>query len=506
MSSGNRYVYRGKPSGLLATSNSADSAKSVTKSYYEALVVDVIVDHFHPQYSADGYNVGTIKVRIFSVHDGRDDELLDWAEPIDSTIQEMPLIGEFVILQKILGNFFYMRKVNLTHRLQENAMLKLNNSLNQRSAKLNSSGIAKNTEISPESHQFGEYYKPDSRVRPLKHFEGDVLFQGRMGHSIRFGSSQIDPSSKGMAPNVILRTGQAKDVETDACTSDKVFGLILEDVNKDASSIWMTSDQVVPYEPTIINAGSFYRSLKNPPQQYDGASVIINSDRVVLGSKKTHVMLFAHEEIYLNSFKNTSIDTDSSIILTANVDIRNLAGRNIDNIADKDYTISTGNDVTIVATRNFSVLADKMYLGSAGDDGEPVVGGTSLSKWLARLILTIMGTPSGITPWTTPQATVVPLAIPGSATALHVITPTGPGVLSPEIVAGLTALYFELFKPNSGQSKPQPFAGAPFNSGDVFINLGNEVPKIQKNNFKEGEVTVIENNKWVLTDSYYRVF
>jgi hypothetical protein len=505
MASGNKYVYRGKPEGLLATSNAGDSARSVTNPNYEAIVVDVILDHFHPQYSADGYNVGAIKVRIFSVHDGRDDELLDWADPLDSTIQEMPLIGELVILQKILGNFFYMRKINLAHRLQESSMLKLNSSLNNRTKKLNSSITSGNDEITPTDHEFGGYYKPDSRVRPLKHFEGDVLIQGRMGHSVRFGSSQIDPSSKGMAPNLIFRTGQAKDVETNACTSDKVFGLILEDVNKDVSSIWMTSDQVVPYEPTIVNAGSLYRSLKNPPQQYDGASIIINSDRVVLGSKKTHIMLFAQEEIYLNSFKNTSIDTDSSIILTANIDIRNLSSRNIDNIADNDYTISTGNDITIVATKNFSVLADKMFLGSAGDDYEPIVGGTSLSKFLARLIITLLGVPAQVLPWTTSKGTIVPPPTPGIATFTHVITPVGPAVLNPEIVGGLVKLYSELIKPNSGQQIPLPFAGAPFNSGDVFINLGNEVPKIQKNDFKAGEVTVVENNKWTLTDPYYRV-
>lgn len=505
MASGNRYVSRIKPSGLLATSTTGDIAKSVTKSYYEALVVDVILDHFHPLYSADGYNVGGIKVRIFSVHDSADDDLLDWAFPMDSTIQEMPLIGEIVLLQKVLGNFFYMRKVNITHRLQENAMLKLNSKLSNRPKKLNSSITATATEISSEAHQFGEYYKPDSRVRPLKHFEGDVLFQGKMGHSIRFGSSQIDPSSKGMAPNLILRTGQSKDVELNACTSDKIFGLILEDVNNDVSSIWMTSDQVVPYEPTIINVGSFYRSLKNPPQQYDGGSIIINSDRVVLGSKKTHIMMFSQEEIYLNSFKNTSIDTDSSIILTANVDIRNFAGRNIDNLVDKDFTISAGNDISIVATKNFSLVADKTFLGSIDDDTEPMVGGTSLSKWLARFILTLMGTPAQVTPWIPPAEPTIPEAVPGIADTFHVITPMGPGKLNPDITAGLLKLYSELVKPNSGQSKKLDFSGAPFNSGDNFVNLGNQVPQVELNAFKQGTPTVVKNNEWKLTDSYYRV-
>lgn len=505
MSSGDRYAYRVKPGGILATSNSTESARAVTDPFYEGLVVDVVVDHLHPEYSKDGYNVGAIKVRIFSIHNGRDEEFLDWASPLDSTIQEFPLLGELVMIHKVRGNFFYMRKVYLAHRMQENGMLKLNEALNDRPAKLKTGAAAARDEGGPEKHKFGEYFKPDSRVRPLKHFEGDVILQGRMGNSIRFGSSQLDPSSKDMAPNILLRTGQAKNVENDACSTDKVFGLIIEDVNKDVSSLWMVTDQVIPYEPTIIDAGSFFRSIKNPPQQYDGGSIIINSDRVVLGSKKTHIMMFAHEEIYLNSFKNTSIDTDSNIILTANIDIRNLASRNIDNIADRDYTVAAGNDITMVAIKNTSIVADKIFIGSVADDYEPMVGGTSLSKWLARLILTLMGTPSAVLPWTTQKTIVVPPPVPGTATAAHTLFGGMPCQLSPEIVTGLTKLYMELAPINSGQTIPGIFAGAPFNSGDNFVNLGNELPQVEKNEFKDGKVNPIENNKWVLSESYYKV-
>lgn len=505
MPSGTKYVYRAKPDGFLATTGTTESTRPLTTPFYEGLVVDVVLDQFHPNYSPDGYNVGTIKVRLLSVDNSRDDELLDWADPLDTTIQEMPLLGELVLVQKVLGNFFYLRKTNLTRILQEHGMLNLNNQISNRSSRLRSQITSRDEEITPENHKFGNYFKPDNRVRQLKHFEGDVLIQGRMGHSIRFGSSQIDPSSKGLAPNLLFRTGQAKDVENTDCTTDKIFGLIVEDINKDASSVWMTSDQVIPYEPTIVNVGSFYRSLKNPPQQYDGASIIINSDRVVLGSKKTHVLLFAQEEIYLNSFNNTSIDTDSSIVLTANIDIRNLSSRNIDNIADRDYTINVGNDTSVVAINNVSFVSNKMFIGSITDDEEPLVGGASLSKWLARLILVLMGNPPQVLPWTTQKSTPIPAIREGVSTHTHVITSHGPGRLNPTIVNGLTQLYNELAKTNPGQASPSEFAGAPFNSGDNFVKLANEVPQIQKNEFKTGNVTVIENNKWLLSEPYYKV-
>jgi len=72
MASGDKYVYNGKPDGLLATSGTTESARTVPNQFYEAIVVDVILDHHHPQYAKkDGYNVGAVKIRIFSVHNGR---------------------------------------------------------------------------------------------------------------------------------------------------------------------------------------------------------------------------------------------------------------------------------------------------------------------------------------------------------------------------------------------------------------------------------------------------
>jgi len=504
MASGDRYVVREAPIGLASFGGAQESARSVANIFYEGIVVDVIMDHMHWQHSDDGYNVGAVKVRMLSTDNSLDEELLNWADPMDSTIQEMPLIGELVILNKVMGNFFYFRKVNMTHKLSENGMLNLNSQLSNRSDQAKSQIANAATEITEMgNHQFGQYFRPDSRVRPLKHFEGDILFQGRMGHSIRFGSSQLDPSSKGLAPNIILRTGQAKDIELTNCSTDKVFGLIVEDINNDASSIWMTSDQATPFEPITTSAGSFNRSIKNPILKYDGAQIIINSDRIALASKNTHIMLFANEEIYLNSFKNTSIDTDSNILLSANIDIEFAAGGNIDSVTNVDYTIRAGQDILSMSVAKTSLLADKIFIGSVKDDYEPMVGGTSLSKFLARFIITLLGVPAQVLPWTTSKGTNVPPPTPGIATFAHVITPMGPALLNPEIVGGLVKLYSELIKPNSGQQIPLPFAGAPFNSGDNFVNLGNEVVKIEKNKFKEGKQTKIENNKWLLADPYY---
>lgn len=497
-----RIIYR-RPSNTesLLTGIGQDSARSFQPVLYEGLVVDVILDHKHPEYSkVDGYNVGSVKVRIFDVTQTMDDDSLSWANPIDFTILEMPLIGELVSLFKIRGNFFYTTKVPLAHRVQENGMLNLNTALSNRGNNTISTAVSSGGELVPESHVFGNYFKPDSRVRALKHFEGDTIIQGRMGNTIRFGSSKMDPSSEGLAPNIILRAGQGKDIENDRITIDGVFGLVLEDINRDAASIWLVSDQVVPFEPATLKAGSFVRSIANPPQKFDKAQIIQNSDRIVLNAKKTHIMLFANEGVHINSFKDTTIDTDENIIFTARVDIFSKSSRNIESTADGDIMSYAGKNVFSTSIDNTSFIADKLFIGSVDNDTEPVVGGTSLSKFLARFILAL--THQGTSSPSPGQHT----AAGGLHSSIHVITPVGPAKLNPSIVAALDKLYKELQPKNSGQVKNKvDFSGAPFNSKDNFVMLENEEPAIELNNFVLGEQIPTENNEWILTEPYYRV-
>ena len=510
-----KVIYRRPTPGLLATSGDTSNVRGVQHPIYEALVTDIILDHNHPFYSkVDGYNVGSIRVRILDVNQSLDETLLPWADPLDSSVVEYPLLGELVVLYKIRGNFFYSNKVAVSRRVQQNAMLNLNQALNRRSENTVQHAIKNEQEITPEKHRFGEYFKPDSRVRPLKSFEGDVIYQGRMGQTIRFGSSKMDPSSKSLAPNLILRAGQAKDVETSNTTIESVFGLVMEDINNDASSIWMVADQNVPFEPTTSTLGSFYRSIASPTNKFDKASIIINSDRVVLNSKKQHLMLFSNKEIYLNSSGRTSIDSNESIYMTANKDIQLNTSRLFDIMSDDDMAIKSGKDVTVLAGKKMSILGEKVFLGNLGTAAEPLVGGTSLSIFLARLIQVLVGTgvvspqlPYQLSGLPQPPVTVPPVLTPGAAAVAHVITPLGPGALSPTIIAGLSTLYAELATSNPGQLTAIPFSGAVFNSYGVFTSMANQNTSnvIVLNEFDEGEQTVTENNDWKLSESYYKV-
>lgn len=509
-----KVYYRRQSTGTLSTSGDNNYVRSDANLLYEGIVDEVILDHKSKYYSrVDGYNVGAIRVRILDEHQNLVREKLPWADPLDNTLYEMPLKGELVTLFKIRDNFFYTKKIPAARRLQENAWLNLNEALENRATNTVANAAKNGDDASTRGHTFGNYFKPDSRVRQLKHFEGDSILQGRMGHSIRFGSSAMDPGSDGLAPNILLRAGQGKNIENDAVSIDSVFGLILEDINKDASSIWMVSDQTIPFQPITLNAGSFYRSILNPPNKFDKASITLNSDRIVMNAKKTHLMLFSNEEIYLNSFKRTSIDSNEHIILTANLNIELKTSGYIENVSDTDFTVRAAKDISLIGVEKNSLVSRKNYIGSVDSDVEPIVGGTSLAIFLARLINVLMG--PGIAPpqiryqdvgGLAPTSVPAPPA-PGPANFAHVITPVGPGLLNPTILAGLQALYTELLPPNPGSKAPIPFSGAVFNSNDNFVKLANEDPEptFVLNEFEDGEQIETENNEWILSDPYYKV-
>jgi hypothetical protein len=481
---------------MLATSGNTESSRFVPEAIYVALVVDVIFDHTHPSYSqSDGYNVGSIKVRIFGTDNSIDTSQLNWANPIDMTSQQLPLVGELVVCHKILDTYFYTKAVPIARRLQENGMLNLNKELSEDAVKTIQDAVKTTPELTNSAHKYGQYFKPDSRVRPLKHFEGDVVLQGRMGHSIRFGSSQLDTTTKGMAPNLILRTGQAVSASSDYATRQSTFGLTIEDINNDASSIWMTSNQTIPFVPSTKQTNSYSRSYLMP-LVYDGASVIINSSRVVLNSKKSNILLFSNEGIHLNSYDDVTIDTDNDIKLTAALGIECKVSTNVDFYADEDFNIRTNSDISLFSKETVSIISKKIYMGSVNDDGEPMVGGTTLAKFLARLILAFVDGPKPNPPQT---------LVPGVNANMHVITPTGPGQLAPAVIQALKSLYSELAAKNPGQKDQKNFSGAPFNSEANFISIQNDEVEIPKNSYTQGKQSTTETATWTLADDYYRI-
>ena len=223
----------------------------------------------------DWSKYGWISARMSVSNSGIDDIVN--IRPLDTNIKEYPYPGEHVIIASYYGQKYYTQKLNL------------NNSVN-----LNSfPGLSKVYDIWTQ-----EVYKDNlpmigwPRVKQLKAEEGDIIFNGRFGQSIRFGSNVKEIIDKNQnllpdtgipqSPNVIIRAGQGVE-ESNANRP------VNEEINLDGSSIWMTTDQKVDIK--LDNSHSTFIWAEKGPGGFGGNRITINSDGLILNSKKNNILM-----------------------------------------------------------------------------------------------------------------------------------------------------------------------------------------------------------------------
>ena len=146
----------------------------------QAVVIDVITNEEHGQYGPSGFNVGTIRFKYLD-YGGHRDTILEafYAFPLEVAVQEYPLIGEIVTIQKIKGIHFYSRRINVNKRLQYNSFPNILNQLNvakqrqDHDAEVEKARVYGQTVRSSDEH--GENFKNENyqareSLHNLKHF------------------------------------------------------------------------------------------------------------------------------------------------------------------------------------------------------------------------------------------------------------------------------------------------------------------------------------------------
>lgn len=205
------------------------------------------------------------------------------AKPFHASTQNYPLIGELIQiidgpspasqLSTNQGQKYYTGTINIWNNNQQN---------------------------SPGVGDLGLTFTEVPDIRRLITFEGDRIYQGRKGNGIRFGStvklkSNINEWSsvgKDGDPITIMVNGYV--------TSDpNKLNPNVEEVNKEKSSIYMTSTQSIPLMPGASIVNPQLNTTK--PKDYSDSQLIFNSDRITLNSKKDEVLLFAKTNIELNT-------------------------------------------------------------------------------------------------------------------------------------------------------------------------------------------------------------
>jgi hypothetical protein len=312
------------------STNNFQSAEKLKGLFTEGRVSDIILTDSHTLFSKFGEwnSIGTIQFTSVS----NPGTSLGTAKPLFPNIKNYPLINEIVYLLDLSNteiginststNIYYINIVGLWNHPHHNAYPINSTNLpesQQKDYEQTSVGsvrrvLDKSTEI-----LLGQTFKEKTNIHPLQAFEGDIIYEGRWGNSIRFGSTvktkgpivaPLNNWSSGSEdsgnPILIIRNGQGQQ-------SKEGWLPITENINNDASSIYLTSTQKIPLEVASKNYNS-YNTQPEQPDVFDKEQIIVNSNRVVLNSKKDHTLLSSAKSINLNAVESVNLDSPKTIV------------------------------------------------------------------------------------------------------------------------------------------------------------------------------------------------
>jgi len=276
------------------------------------------------------------------------------AYPYDSNIKKVPLMGEAVLLVKSHDGsskptnktsntrYYYLNPISLQNSIHNNALpgsktIKVvDRNLEYQSTQ---TGNPNTSRLKSNKYNLGNGFVEVSGINQLQPFIGDVIIEGRFGHSLRFGytpknsDTTLRPSWKSAKveePIIILSNGRKSSKGSNKYT--------IEDVNDDLSSIWLTSSQNLP----ISTAQSLALGVI-PQKSFNKPTILINSDRIILNSKSDYIILSAKKSVNIST-PNWAADMDKMFTILESV-IQQLA-----DLVSAKATFATGAGPTGVAT------------------------------------------------------------------------------------------------------------------------------------------------------------
>ncbi len=267
----------------LNTGNTGNiSSPSSSPSLTYARVKDVCTSPDHPLYNTLGIkSLGAVVLQNISsnILTGDEQEVnysnsgLFIAFPLFPNIKNYPLKGEIVITL-FAPNFtsqntptnvssYYICPANIWNNTHHNALPDTRGSEENQSITTNETyynDIPSNegsTEIGQDI-ELGDFFTESEYIKNLLPYEGDIIYEGRFGNSIRFSSTNRDTNINNNwseagdngDPLTIIRV--KKFTIEDASVGLEETPPALEDINNDDSSIWITSTQKIPIDINFL--------------------------------------------------------------------------------------------------------------------------------------------------------------------------------------------------------------------------------------------------------------
>jgi hypothetical protein len=329
-----KYGFAALNKNLNSNSNNGFGVKNAINQYNlirSVRVLSIVLDENHPRFKELGEWNGLGIIEYEEVNNPLPSPSLPTARPITGNFKNLPLINEVVYLigfpdtniDTISSNTvaYYIDIVSLWNHPHHNAYPTAPNALPPTQQKdyvqTQTGNVRRVTDQSTEIY-LGKTFKERSNIHPILPFEGDIIYEGRWGNSIRIGSTVQGTinnwSSTGTNgdPILIIRNGQG-------IQNEEGWVPTVEDINNDESSIYSTSTQKIPLKASSVNYFSYKNNAPQSPDQYAGKQIILNSGRLVFNSTTDHILFSSKKSINLNAIESVNIDTPTVIIQSGNI-------------------------------------------------------------------------------------------------------------------------------------------------------------------------------------------
>ena len=300
-------------------------------------VLNVILDENSNNFKSYGEwnGIGTIEFELVN-HQATREGGKTIATPLLSNSKKYPLVNELVLIFRLpdtgLGTrtgsekFYYLNTLSLWNHPHHNAFpnpLKPQSDEQSQDYTQTSGGNVRrvkdgSTEIDLNGESGGTFVE-ETNIHPILPFAGDNIVEGRFGNSIRLGNTSKTDSEYSNnwsengddgSPITIIKNGQPED------SSELGWLPVTEDVNKDLSSIYLTSNQKIPLELDNELYEAFDESPTSAPEYLEN-QIILNSGRLVLNSKTDSVLISSNKQTAITSIGTVGISSDTNINLAA---------------------------------------------------------------------------------------------------------------------------------------------------------------------------------------------
>lgn len=362
---------------------------------YEFVAAEVLdVDYF----GENKEKLYLIACKLFGAFGSQTSTDVIYARPLNSNVKTIPLAGEIVFITKgptayssaarTGQEYYYTNPIPIQSSIHHNGIPGLTDFLP------NKNTVANKT--NRDTAQDGNWNKVQDRllvnktidpvfgerldVYPIQPYPGDIIFEGRFGQSIRFGSTIDERRNYPAKPTWKEGLGAVGNpitiISNGTNPTKKPFNdFILEEIDKDDSAIWMTSGQVIKFTP----ASAYIPSIKNrkidlhTTNEFAGNQVIIASDRIILNAKKQEVTLFAKEGIGLSSEKGIGIDSKDVVeIESARI---NIGVNAVHPVLLGDVTMNWLADLCDLIYSALGHIVQQTHTSNTGPTGPPINAG-----------------------------------------------------------------------------------------------------------------------------------